>query len=551
VPSSISQTVLLVVIILAIAVNVIGMITIDVMEVDAAQYASISREMMASGNYLEVHHRGQDYLDKPPLLFWLSALTMSVFGASGFAYRLPSFLFSLLGAYSTGRLGAKLYGKTAGWVAAAVLMTAQGTFLMAHDVRTDTMLSGAVAFAVWQLFLYVEQKRTTHFVLGFLGIAAAMLTKGPIGLMIPVLALGSDALAHKNWKAVFDWRWALGGLLVLALLSPMLWGLYRQYGSEGIRFYFWTQSFGRITGENPWKDQTTPLFFTHTFLWAFMPWMLLATYAIFKRLVLFIRRKLPDGAEMITLGGFVLPFVAMSFSHYKLPHYIFPLLPFAAIVTAQELTLVLADESAKRSRTAWFVAQTTVVVLLWAAIAALGVFAFPLTSLVAILVLAVLGAASVACSLPGRSWPIRLFVPSALTVIAANFLMDAHVYPRLLEYQAGSAVAHFVERAGIPSAQLAFYKEGAHSMEFYTGRIIPSFDPASSREGSPGSWVFTNEAGRSELSSMGLRIAEAYEFKDFHITRLSLRFLNPRTRDQALSRRYLLHVVPGPAQTGE
>src|SRR6187549_2480350 len=45
---------------------------IDVMEIDAAQYAAIAREMADTGNYLQVYHRGQDYLDKPPLLFWIS-----------------------------------------------------------------------------------------------------------------------------------------------------------------------------------------------------------------------------------------------------------------------------------------------------------------------------------------------------------------------------------------------------------------------------------------------------------------------------------------------
>ena len=48
---------------------------VDVMEVDAAQYASMSQEMLQTGEFLQVHHRYQDYLDKPPLLFWLSSIS--------------------------------------------------------------------------------------------------------------------------------------------------------------------------------------------------------------------------------------------------------------------------------------------------------------------------------------------------------------------------------------------------------------------------------------------------------------------------------------------
>lgn len=544
--ASIHPTTFLVLILLALSVYVLGMVTIDVMEVDAAQYASISREMMASSDVLELHHRGQDYLDKPPLLFWLSALSMTVFGATHFAYRLPSLLFALLGAYATGRLGTRLVDRRAGWIAATILVTTQGMFLMAHDVRTDTMLTGAVIFAVWQLKLYLDEHRMTNLLLGSGGIAVAMLTKGPIGLMIPVLALGTDILARKDWRAILDWRWFLGGLVVIFLLAPMVWGLYRQFGFDGIRFYFWTQSFGRLTGENPWKDQSTVFFFTHTFLWSFMPWMAIGTWAILKRFVLLVSRKLPAGSELLTLGAFILPFVALSFSQYKLPHYIFPLFPFAAILAAREMNAWLSAERSGSVRRVFFVVQTVIIALLWALVGILSILAFPLESVIVWAILIVLGSLTLLSMLPQRSWGVRLIVPSVLTIVAANLLLNAHVYPRLLQYQAGSAVAHFVMRSGIPVERLAFYREGAHSMEFYTGKIIPSFDASAVPDTGAGTWVFTNEAGRAALDSAGVHVAESYAFDDFHITRLNLRFLNPATRSETLTTRYLLHVVPAP-----
>ena len=66
---------------------------VDVMEVDAAQYASISQEMLQTGEILQVHHRYQDYLDKPPLLFWLSSLSFWLFGVSNFTYKLQHYVF--------------------------------------------------------------------------------------------------------------------------------------------------------------------------------------------------------------------------------------------------------------------------------------------------------------------------------------------------------------------------------------------------------------------------------------------------------------------------
>ena len=57
-------------------------LSIDVMDVDASQYASIAMEMLQGGSWLEVQHRHADYLDKPPLLFWASALSYALFGIS-------------------------------------------------------------------------------------------------------------------------------------------------------------------------------------------------------------------------------------------------------------------------------------------------------------------------------------------------------------------------------------------------------------------------------------------------------------------------------------
>ena len=79
-------------------------VRVDTMDVDASQYAEMSREMMRSGDYLHLYDRGHDYLDKPNFLFWVSAGSMKVFGVNDFAYKLPSILFALLAIFSTYKL---------------------------------------------------------------------------------------------------------------------------------------------------------------------------------------------------------------------------------------------------------------------------------------------------------------------------------------------------------------------------------------------------------------------------------------------------------------
>ena len=56
--------------------------------IDASIYASLSAEMSESNNWLQLYHKGNDYLDKPPLHFWLSAASFKLFGISSFTYKL-------------------------------------------------------------------------------------------------------------------------------------------------------------------------------------------------------------------------------------------------------------------------------------------------------------------------------------------------------------------------------------------------------------------------------------------------------------------------------
>src|SRR6478609_11036783 len=123
----------------ACAVYVVGWF-INVIDPDSAQYASITRKMLERGDYLTFTDQGREYLDKPPLLFWLSGISFSIFGINNIAFRIPAFLATLLALYSTFKLAELYYGKTTGYLAALILATVQATFMINHDVRTDTNL---------------------------------------------------------------------------------------------------------------------------------------------------------------------------------------------------------------------------------------------------------------------------------------------------------------------------------------------------------------------------------------------------------------------------
>lgn len=507
---------------------------LDIMEVDAAQYASISLEMLKSGNFLEVFDRHEPYLDKPPLLFWLSALSMKLLGVGSWQYRFPSILFSLLGILSTYQLGKLLYSEAVGRHASVILGASVAMVMINNDVKTDTILVSSIVFAIWMMVAYLQKKRLGYLIGAALGISAAMLTKGPIGLMMPVLAIGGHLLFKREWRHLFDPKWLLMLLMVAMLLTPMCLGLYRQFGAEGLKFFFWTQSFGRITGESSWQNDTSPLFFTHVFLWSFLPWSFLAIAALFNELK-GIRRSLSDSsAELFLISGAMLVWGALSLSKFKLPHYIFVVYPLIAILTAKYL------HQLKRSILwSWF--QLILGSLVCLLLAVLLPYCFPGGGywVSVVLILSVIGAGIYFFNSYRSD---QLVVPSFMLSIAIGIALNAHFYPQLLPYQANAFVGKWVVKNNIDEDSFVGFATGGRALDFYAERVIPWMPDAESTIAAikPGMVVYVNEERYADLIKFKAFPKREFVILNYPVQRLSVRFLDPRTRPKVVEVNRLL-----------
>jgi 4-amino-4-deoxy-L-arabinose transferase-like glycosyltransferase len=521
-------------------VHLLGMVYIDIMDVDAAQYASISQEMMKSGEFLQVQHRQADYLDKPPLLFWVTTLSFKTFGVSNFTFRLPSFLFTLLGIFSTFKLGQFYYDRRTGLLASLVLYSSQAYFLFSHDVRTDTILANVLVFGLWQLAIFLRERTILSMTLGALGIGLAMLEKGPIGLMVAIWAVGSEVIYKRDWRALWRWEWLVGLLVIGVTLAPMSFGLFKQFGWGGLEFYYWTQSFGRITGQSKWQDNSTVFYFLHTFLWAFLPWMFLAYYGVGKNILALIKTKFSGSKprEVLTLGGFVITFAALSLSHYKLPHYIFVVFPLVSIITASTVWEII--DSGKGSKV-FIVLQWVVLAALWFVVTLLSIFTFPISNWLIITIALIFFLASVYFLVGHKAMVSKLIYSALLTIVGVNFVLDTHFYPTLLNYQAGSVAGKYVVEKQIPVDSIYFYQTITHAFDFYSGSIIKLVDDKFIAD-SPGIYLYTTEAGKKNLSDKGRKFEVVQVFNSYPVTQLTGSFLNPASRAEVVSKDYLLRV---------
>lgn len=533
---------------LTLVISVIYL-SLDVMEVDTAQYASIAREMAENGYWLQVQHEGKDYLDKPPLLFWMSALSFKLFGISNIAFKLPALIMMLVGAYATYRLARRFYPEDGARWGGVILLTCQASFLLVNNVLTDSLLVGSVALATWMILEYTFKQRWYWLVGGAAGIAMAMLAKGPIGLMVPVLALSTHWIAKREWKWFFCWQWLIMLALVAVLLAPMVWGLYRQYGSYGPYFYFWEQSFGRLTGQNAFVNSLAqpqpndPTYFIHTYLWSFLPWSLVGLIALGAVAYGTVSRKwkLP---EYLSLGGFLLPAIALSFSQYKLPHYLYVTYPFAAILLVGYLSRTIESGFLKAIRAVRWV-QVVLALLLVVVAAVFVTYCFPGMSWWKwIIFILIIGLVILTVRSADR-W-VRLLGPALFGILAVQWLLAAQAYPVLFSYQSGAQAGQWKTDHQIPDDQFYGLYQSGHALNFYGRTIIHPMDAETivSKADSLGKpvYVFADETGLKRLQSQAeTEIIETYD--NYRIAFLKWTFLNPKTREEAVKKRYLIEVV--------
>ena len=145
---------------LIVIVYAFGMF-LPVMENDSAQHATMAMRMYLENDFFTIMRGNEPYLDKPHMHFWLSALSFKIFGVHAWAYRIPALLFTALGALSCYHLTKELYHQKLAPFGALIFLTSQSIILSNHDVRTDAVLTGAIIFAIWQLFLFTKTKRSS------------------------------------------------------------------------------------------------------------------------------------------------------------------------------------------------------------------------------------------------------------------------------------------------------------------------------------------------------------------------------------------------------
>jgi len=310
-----------------------------VIDYDEGVYAEVSREMYLAGELLQPTLNGEDFFEKPPLLYWLQMLGYEMFGISAFGARFFNACCGLL-TVLTLYFGARgPLGERVAFQAALVLGSSIIFVYLSRIAMTDMALTLFLTLALVVSWYGVEralrqQGGAVLFSLGCLAAALAMLSKGAIGALFPVITALIYLVSIRRPGLLFQKNWLLPGTLILVLVGFSWYialGLVHPGGFSFMKELFLTHHFGRFS--EPMEGHSGPFFYYLIVLAiGFLPWF---AYLLLAIPAVRLGRQTP-GARFLSLMVIhtVLVFLFFSVAATKLPNYILPALPGLAVCIA-------------------------------------------------------------------------------------------------------------------------------------------------------------------------------------------------------------------------
>ena len=299
-----------------------------------SNYALTAKEMVNAHNYMSPQIYGNYWYDKPIFFYWELIAAFKMFGISEWAARFFPAVFGMVGLYMTYWFAQYLYNRKTALVASLVLATSFEYWLISKTVITDMTLF--VFFNAALIFFYLGYKENSKYYWGAWGFSAlAVLTKGPIGLLLPGLIAVLFMGFKRNWKAMLSMKWISGFILFALIGAPWYVYMYDMHGMDFIMTFLGVHNILRATvSEHPNADVW--YYYMGIFIIGFFPWVFTVPMALKKY---WREKRWPqlDDATLFMLVWVVTVAVFFQLMATKYTTYTFPYLLPIAILAAKYL----------------------------------------------------------------------------------------------------------------------------------------------------------------------------------------------------------------------
>ena len=327
------------------------------LDVDETRYAIMSRDLANSNDWNVLLLNSVPFLEKPPFYFWIVGASIKLFGKfNEFAVRFPIALMATFLIFYTYFFGRKVLSRKFGLISAIVLLTSVFFLILSHVAILDMVLTVWIASALYSAFLsyFVKEHHKKYCWWGFWTFAGlGFLAKGILAIAIPIVVMFLYCLFTKSLKELFKpMHFLIGAFIFLLISLPWHVVMFRDYGWEFIHEYFIRHHFARLLDPDDLGRERPFFYFIPVFIVAFLPWTFIFLASVtdgIKKLVkkykefegtwlqkLWNTTNAENTEQKIILFSslfFLVIFGVMSISSNKLPTYILPALPAAALLT--------------------------------------------------------------------------------------------------------------------------------------------------------------------------------------------------------------------------
>lgn len=320
--------------------------TRDLWYPDEPDIAEVAQAMYRSGDWIAPRRNGVIWVDYPPLLYWAGSLSAHALGGmSDYALRLPVAISGILLVLLTAAVAARRHGATAALWAGLLLATGKQFFDNATEYRTDLPFSLFVAAGVFAWARGVgERPHWGWRAAAFASFGFAMLTKGPLGLLLPGLVLTLWHGARREYSRVLEL--APWSLLSVAVYLPWFWACAEAMGVQNIWHELWAQNVERfLAGE---RGHEKPFWYYAANIWADLaPWSPLLPFALWWH---WRNGTWRNRTMQLWLWWFGASFLFLSIAVTKRQVYLLPAYPAIALLIGSWLQAMTAAPVAAQPR---------------------------------------------------------------------------------------------------------------------------------------------------------------------------------------------------------
>jgi 4-amino-4-deoxy-L-arabinose transferase-like glycosyltransferase len=288
---------------------------------DEGAFSEATRELLQSGDWLSTTLNGAPRFDKPILIYWLQALSVSAFGLNEFALRLPSALAALAWILLVARFAAPRFGATTGLLAAWIGASSLGVLALGRAATADALLNVLIAASMFDLWRHLEapapRGQPAALRRCYLWMGLGLLAKGPIAVLIPAAVSLLYCASTRRWRdwlrSVFD---PLGWAILLAVAAPWYAVQLELHGRAFVDGFLVRHNLQRFRGTLEGHGGSVFYYV------AVVPGLLLPWTGLLWRTGRRLRQDLAHPASRFLLLWFAFVFAFFSLSGTKLPQYV-------------------------------------------------------------------------------------------------------------------------------------------------------------------------------------------------------------------------------------